>query len=128
MKRKIGVLLLSTILLLPVLSTIALAASYNTTFQFSASVEGPNRSFPNANNISIHTSASAPTYGQSHSTFTLSLIRKNWFGFSTIGKVPHPRNGSKTTTWTNVGSGDYRMFLQKAPDTIIVKGNAKIYD
>lgn len=128
MKNKIGVILLSTMLLLPVLSITALATSYNTTFEFSASVEGPFRNFPDANNISINTSASAPTYGAAYSTFSVSLIRNTWYGQTTIGTVSHPRNGSKTSTWSNVGSGEYKMFLNKVSDTITVSGDAKIFD
>lgn len=128
MKKKIGIILLSIMLLLPVLSITAFAASYNTTFEFSASVEGPFRNFSSANNISISTAASAPTSGAAFNTFSVSLIRNTWYGYTTIGSASHPRNGSKTSTWSNVGSGEYKIFLSKATDTITVKGTASIFD
>lgn len=128
MKNKLAIVFLSTVLAFPTLASIAHAASYSTTFEFSAAVTGPYRSFSSASDISVATSASAATFGASSSTFSLSLQRNTWYGYTTIGTVSHPRNGSKTSTWSNVGSGDYRIYLSKNTDGITVKGTATISD
>ncbi|HFK1465097.1 TPA: hypothetical protein ACGXKN_005120 [Bacillus cereus] len=128
MKNKLAMVFLSAAIVFPTLATIAQAASFSTTFDFTAGLTGPYRSFPNAKNINVDTTSQAATKGAANSTFTVSLQRQTWYGYTTIGTTTHPRNGSKTSNWTNVGSGDYRIYLEKAADSIRVKGEARIYD
>jgi len=67
--------------------------------------------------------ASAPV--QPITTFSVSLYRDNpWYiGDDFIGKVSFPRNGTKTTAWTNVGSGDYYFYFTKANDGATVSSS-----
>ncbi len=117
--RGILVFALIAVLALP---AIAYASSYYSTLSFSYQLKGATRSYTGTN-MNICMTAKAPV--TSITTFTVKLYRdRTWpIPDDYIGYSTFPRNGSKTATWTNVGSANYYFFFSKANDGVTVTSN-----
>lgn len=125
MKKKI-VFLAGMLLALPLYVS---ASTYKIDFKFKVGLTSSVRSF-SGSDISVYTNSSADSSQLKNFQVTLERIHKSFFGtnYDFIGTVNHPRNGSKTTEWTNVGSGKYIVEFSKANDGIYVDGYGKFYN
>lgn len=111
------------------LPTLAFASSYTSSFYFDSTLKGTTRSY-DGKNIAINTSTSSSGGSTiaSSSEYKIELYRQKTFGQDYIGKVNHPRNGSKTSSWGNVGAGKYFFHFVKGIDGHEVRGTAKMYN
>jgi len=108
------------------------ASSYNFTFDFKVSLVSQIRSM-SGSHVSITTTSKPSKTSVDITTFQVALERvtTNFLGiksYSLIGKVSHPRTGTKTTKWTNVGSGNYQFTLSKANDGVTLTGTGQIFN
>lgn len=127
LKRTFSALAICGIIGLP---TLAYASSYSTDFYFDVSLKGATRSYT-GNNLSIKTSCTTSSTGTvipASSDFAISLTRQRTFGQDYIGRVDHPRNSTKTSTFSNVGSGKYFFSFTKANDEHRTRGTATMFN
>ncbi len=82
---------------------VAYASSYYSTLSLSYHLKGATRSYTGTN-MNIYMTAKAPV--TQITTFKVELYRDKLID-DYIGYSYFPRNGSKTATWSNVGSGNY---------------------
>jgi hypothetical protein len=128
-KRKIQKVLsssvLAAILLLP---TAALASSYTSTFDVysSSGFTGPTRYY-NGQDISIKTYNKSTSGSGTSTTFSIALYRDGWLN-DYIGTVSHSRTSDSTSTFSNVGSGDYFFKFWKNDDGVRVWGDVKMWN
>lgn len=111
-------------------SAVVFASSYITSYSFLVSVQGATRTFDGQN---IAFESFATSYPAPHivvKTYTAELYRdKGWWGKDYIGKVTLPRDQWGKAKWSNVGPGNYYVYLNKANDGITLKdSNVKIYN
>jgi hypothetical protein len=122
------VLFLGTMLLL--LPITVFASSYNFTFDFHVGLQSQLRSM-SGSHVSITTTSKANIVTAAPN-FSLTLERvRTIFGikvYDKIGTVSHPRSGTKTTKWTNVGTGNYQFYMSKANDNVRLTGTGKIFN
>lgn len=120
-RRCISVAALVVLILLP---TVVFASSYWSTLSFKGEHRGATRWY-SENNVGISMTAYTTTPQQPHhaTIFAAELYRKNFIGFSFIGEATFPRNGYNSSTWTNVGSGNYYYWFIKARDGVVVRSN-----
>lgn len=110
--------------------TYAFAASYSTTFEFSAAIHGPFRSY-SAGTINVKTTSSTYFQGElynkaSSDTFTVTLVKDGFWSNTTIGSYSAKRGGTTTNYWTNLASGNYAMYLDKATDNWVCTGTMEM--
>lgn len=98
---------------------VAYASSYYSTLTLSYQLRGTTRPYTGSN-MHIYMTASAPV--TPITTFKVELYRDKLID-DYIGYSNFPRNGSKTATWSNVGSGSYYFFFSKANDGFTVTSN-----
>lgn len=127
MKKVISLTLLIAIVF--AIPAAVYASSYYITFDFTANLTGQTRSF-SGSNINIQTNAiqSSCTLYPASSTFQVSLYRNRTWPIPNdyIGSAYHYRDGYSSTTWTNVGSGNYFSIFSKATDTCRITGDGYI--
>lgn len=110
------------------LPVIAYASSYYSSMTLGYQLNGAARSY-SGSNMNIYMTAKAPA--TFITTFKVELYRDRTFPISDdyIGYSNFPRNGSKTATWSNVGSGTYHFFFSKANDGVTVtSSNVHMYN
>lgn len=107
---------------------VALASSYTTSYLFGTTVTGQTRSF-NGSNISFSSFAKSSFYHNLNKTYSVTLYRDNIFSDDKIGSKVLNRDMSQTTKWTNVGPGNYYVFLSKQNDGVTLSdNNVKIFN
>lgn len=125
-KRGLAVSLIAAIALLP--ATAALATGYTSTLNYTVRVEGANRDFFSATNLSI-----SGTYRQSHSgvstAHTVELWRNRFGPDDFIGRTNRSSQLDSYPDWSNVGPGTYRFVFVKANDGVrITSSNIRMFD
>lgn len=133
-KRKLTMSLLVVLIAFPAFFAVSVYAtnqlflnSYAFNYEFKVSLRGEYRGF-DENNIRVSTTSrevdiftnDAPT------TFQFHLERKTTFGSERFGPYLHVRDGKTVTNFTNIPSGQYRIYLNKANDGNTVKGSGYI--
>jgi len=107
---------------------VAFASSYYSTLSLTYHLQGQTRSYTGTNmNIYMYAHATV----SSATTFTVKLYRDNPWPISNdyIGYSSFPRNGGKTATWSNVGSGNYFFDFSKINDGITIwSDNVHMYN
>ncbi|GMX67545.1 hypothetical protein Elgi_68190 [Paenibacillus elgii] len=103
------------------------ASSYDIEYEFKVERQGSTRSF-SGSDMKLTTNSSASRCDHCYNYWTAKLYRDNNWPIKDdfIGEDNLPRQGYGSTKWSNVGSGDYYLMLNKANDGIEVKGTGKM--
>lgn len=127
-QKNLATMFATVFLFVTILSCTAFAANsyYTSTLSFKTPFDGKARTF-NQNNIQY--SATTYTVGQKAympTTYRVTLCRKNFLSYDVIGYRDLSRDGYGTSTWTNVGPGNYYFSFSKAQDGATVKSSKVI--
>lgn len=108
---------------------VAFASTYYTSFSFSVALRGTTRYFDGQNlAFNAPSATSSPYKSTVNKNYSAALYRDGWWD-TYIGTVTLPRDASGTAKWSNVGSGNYYIYLSKANDGItLTDNNVKIYN
>lgn len=121
LKKIVGIFSVVFVILSMVIT--AYASSYSTLYQFSVSLEGSSRYFSGTNISFISPSAtSTPFIHPSNSTYNVALYRDEFID-DYIGSATLYRDNYGKVNWSNVGSGDYYLFLSKSNDGVTLVDN-----
>ncbi len=125
-KKCIGLVILLSVLVVP---NIIYAASYSTSYSFKNSVSGSARSY-SAGKINLSLSSTQNTtkglYKPASSSFEVELYRQHVLYSTYIGNFYAPRDGSKSSGWTNMSVGNYFVRLSKIDDGCYINGTMKM--
>ncbi|NDK07817.1 hypothetical protein EOM39_01065 [Candidatus Gracilibacteria bacterium] len=98
------------------------ASSYTTSYQFSVSVTGQTRYFDGTNISFTSRATSTPFIHSTNKTYSVALYRDKLID-DYIGSVTLYRDILGTAKWSNVGVGNYYVFLSKANDGVTLVDN-----